>query len=394
MNFKLKENQTKNHFIWEVYSKGYKTGLLTKEQAGDICAKELGLDFDESAFRKKYEAFEAMWSEVKQEYLLDTDEELIERLAKIEEKEDELYKAKVKTADKLRQHRQLLRDDSRLENIIDEIKSEISYIEPIIFKHNDLKKSNKEAINLIGDWHIGAKVDNFFGKYDMKISKDRVEKMCTDVLSYVDKFEIETLHVVNLGDMIENGAIHISARVMQEEDAIRQIMYVSELLSTYLTKLSESCEVQYYSTLDNHSRSNPKFTDNIAKESFVYLIDWYLEERLKNNKRVNFNKNMIDDSIGYFEAEGRKIMFTHGNFGKMNTSIQDLALGTGIIPDYVCMGHFHVPKMKDFHGRKLLVNGCLSGVSQYALDNRMFGKPAQTMLVFDGENEINLQIKF
>lgn len=394
MNFKLRESQTKNHFIWEVYSKGYKTGLLTKEQAGDICVKELGLDFDESAFRKKYEAFEAMWNEVKQEYLLDTDEELIERLAKIEEKEDELYKAKVKTADKLRQHRQLLREEGRLENIIDEIKSEVSYIEPIVFKYKDLKNSNKEAVNLIGDWHIGAKVDNFFGKYDMKISKERVEKMCGDVLSYIDKFDIETLHVVNLGDMIENGAIHISARVMQEEDAIRQIMYVSELLATYLTKLSESCEVQYYSTLDNHSRSNPKFTDNIARESFVYLIDWYLEERLKGNSRVNFNKNMIDDSIGYFEVEGRKIMFTHGNFGKMNTSIQDLALGTGIIPDYVCMGHFHVPKMKDFHGRKLIVNGCLSGVSQYALDNRMFGKPAQTMLVFDGENEINLQIKF
>ena len=103
---------------------------------------------------------------------------------------------------------------------------------------------------------------------------------------------------------------------------------------------------------------------------------------------------MIDDSIGYFETMGKKIMFTHGNFGKMNTSIQDLALGTGIIPDFVCMGHFHVPKMKDFHGRKLIVNGCLSGVSQYALDNRLFGTPSQTLLLFEGDNEVNVQLKF
>jgi len=335
-----------------------------------------------------------MWEDVKSEYIMDTDEELIDRLSKIEELEDTLYKTKVKTADKLREYRKLLREEGRVENIIDEIKTEIGKVNPIEFKYKSVMQTSKEAVALIGDWHIGAKIDNFFGKYDMKIAQDRVNKLCDNTINYVEKFDVERLHVVNLGDMIENGAIHISTRVMQEEDSIRQIMYVSELLSTYLTKLSEVCHVEYYSTLDNHSRANAKFSDNIAKESFVYLIDWYIQERLKNNSRVTLNKNMIDDSIGYFETMGKKIMFTHGNFGKMNSSIQDLALGTGIIPDFVCMGHFHVPKMKDYHGKKLIVNGCLSGVSQYALDNRQFGTPSQTILLFEADNEINVQLKF
>lgn len=394
MEFKLIKNESREHFIWRVYTYGYSTGQIDKETAGEICREQLNEPYDESAFRKVYQAFIKVWDAVQDEYLIETDEDLLKRLEKIEQKEDELYKQQVRTRDKIRQHRQLLRDDSRLENLVDEVKLSVSELNPIVFNHKNVSETSNEAINLIGDWHVGAKIDNFFGKYNMEISKNRVSKMCDDVIKYIDNFEIETLHVINLGDMIENGAIHVSARVMQEEDAVRQVMYASELISTYLTKLSEHSYIKYYSTLDNHSRTNPKFTDNIAKESFVYLIDWFLEERLKDNTRIEFCKNMIDDSIGYFEANNKKIMFTHGNFGKMNTSIQDLALGTGIIPDYVCMGHFHVPKMKDFHGKKLIVNGCLSGVSQYALDNRMFGTPCQTMLVFDGENEINLQIKF
>lgn len=359
----------------------------TKEAHEEIYNRIFGIELSSTEARKQLRGIENYL-----DYKLDNSDSNSEEV--VDEKFEELYKQQVKTADKMRQYRALLREDARVENIVDEIKREIRKLEPINFTHKDRYVSSKEAVNLIGDWHIGAKIDNFFGKYSMEIGKNRANKMCDDIISYVDKFEIETLHVINLGDMIENGAIHISTRVMQEEDAVRQIMYLSEILSVYLTKLSEVCNVEYYSTLDNHSRTNAKFTDNIAKESFVYLIDWYLQERLKDNVRINFNSNMIDDSIGYFETMGKKIMFTHGNFGKMNTSIQDLALGTGIIPDFVCMGHFHVPKMKDFHGKKLIVNGCMSGVSQYALDNRMFGKPSQTLLMFDGENEINLQINF
>lgn len=359
----------------------------TKESHEATFNRLFGIELSTTEARKELKGIENYL-----DYKMDNSDTDVNEI--VDEKFEKLYKQQIKTSDKLREYKTILRDESRVENIIDEIKGEISKIKPIKFEYKEIKNSNKESIHLIGDWHVGAKIDSFFGKYDMNISKKRVEKMCNDIISYVDKFKIEILHVVNLGDMIENGAIHISTRVMQEEDSVRQIIYVSELLSTYLTKLSEVCNIEYYSTLDNHSRTNAKFTDSIAKESFVYLIDWYLQERLKDNSRINFNENMIDDSIGYFQTMGKNIMFTHGNFGKMNTSIQDLALGTGIIPDYVCMGHYHIPKMKDFHGKKLIVNGCLSGVSQYALDNRLFGLPSQTLLVFDEENEINLQIKF
>lgn len=387
MDYKRLENESDEELIFRICS------LKTTETWQDIANglnKEMNTEYTESKFRKQFQAFQRMFESVKHK-IVDSNEHLIE----LEKKQDDLYKQQVKTSDKLREYKVILRDESRVENMMDVIKSEISKLETIQFSQRKIKTStDTEAVNLIGDWHIGAKIDNYFGKYNMAISKDRVEKMLNDNLAYVDKFEIGTLHVVNLGDMIENGAIHISTRVMQEEDSIRQIMYVSELLAMYLTKLSEVTNVKYYSTLDNHSRSNAKFSDSIAKESFVYLIDWYLKERLKSNNSVEFMENMIDDSIGYFECSNRKIMFTHGNFGKMNTSIQDLALGTGIIPDYVMMGHYHAPKMKDFHGKKLVVNGCLSGVSQYALDNRLFGQPCQSLIVFDDENEMNIQIKF
>ena len=122
MEFKLQSNETREHFLWRVYTLGYMTKTLSREDAGEICQRELGEPYDESAFRKIIEGFHKVWNSVKDEYLIESDDEMLERLSQIEEKEDELYKKKVRTSDKLREYRQLLRDDARIDNLLDCIK--------------------------------------------------------------------------------------------------------------------------------------------------------------------------------------------------------------------------------------------------------------------------------
>lgn len=391
MEFKKKESQSKNHFIWEVYSKGYKSGLLTKEQAGDICVKELGLDFDESAFRKKYEAFETMWNDVKQEYLVDSDDELIERLAKIEEKEDELYKSKVRTADKLREYRKTLRDESRIENLV-------SLIEDIALDMPEFKITTKEiqlhgdlsAIIELSDWHYGMVANNYWNKYNIEIAKIRIEKLLHDTIKYCQMMNIGTLYVANLNDLI-NGNIHVTTRIMSEEDALEQTMHVAELLSNFLLELeSYGLKVIYSSVTDNHARIN-NYKEHIEKENFSKVVDWWLKARLSNSS-IEILENLIDESISYFEIDGKNIFSVHGHLDKPNQVLQNIALGLQITPHIVLMGHYHNRQEFSIAGSKVFINGSLCGVDDYAKNNRYFGKPSQNLIVLDGDNIMNIEI--
>lgn len=394
MEFKLKEGQSHNHFIWEVYSKGYKTGLINKERAGDICRTELGLDFDESAFRKKYEAFENMWAEVKCEYLVDTDEELIERLSKIEEVEDKLYKTKVKTSDKLREHRAVLRTESRVENLLDKITEASSTMPKLnLQKNRDIViTGNKTAILKISDWHLGKVVDNYFNKFNKEILVERVNKLIDETIKYCNIMGVKTLYIANLSDLIE-GNLRVTSRVESEEDTIAQVMHVSEILANMIAEfVKHGYNVKYLSTLDNHSRGNVSYKEHIEIESFAKMIDWYLKARI--GKSIEFIESPFDPNIGYTEINGKNHFFVHGHLKAHNVHVvvQNIAIPLGMTVDYVHMGHWHRADVKEFHFAKVFINPSLVGVDDYAFNNGWFSKAGQKLLVVDGDNEIDINI--
>jgi Icc-related predicted phosphoesterase len=389
--YKLKDGQSKNHFIWEVYNTGYKTGNITREQAGEICNRELGLGFDESAFRKKYESFESMWTEVKDEYLVGTDEELVERLSKIEELEDGLYKTKVKTADKLREYRKTLRDEARIENIVDLISSAVANVQPIKSEKKDIKiNGDLSAILQIGDWHYGMVTDNFWNKYNTKIAKERVEKLLHDTIKYCQIMGVSKLYVANLNDLL-NGNIHVTTRIQSEEDVLQQTMHVAELLAWFLAELeSYGLEVFYSSVTDNHARIN-SYKEHIEKENFNKIVDWYLKTRLKDTT-IDIIENLIDESISLFKVGEKNVFAVHGHLDKPSQVLPNLALGVGVKPDIVLMGHYHNRQEFSIAGCKVVINGSLCGVDDYAKNNRYFSKAVQNLLVIDNENILNIEI--
>lgn len=384
------ENETRLHFIWRMYKYKEDTGKLSQEQAGKICREELNEDYDESAYRKIYQSWQNMWLEVKDEYI--SEEALIERLSKIDQREDELYKTKVKTADKLREYRKTLRDEARIENIIDTIYEIALNLPEYEYKPKEKQLSGElNAIIQIGDWHFGKISDNYWNKFNIDICKQRVDKLIFDTIKYCEMANVGTLYIVNLNDLIENS-IHVTTRVLAEEDAIEQIMHVSELLAYFINELySYGLNIKYGSVTDNHSRLNKNFKEHIEKESFGKIIDWYLKARL-SNLDVEFLENQIDESIGLFELDGKNIFYVHGHLENPHTVVQDLTLGTGIIADIVLMGHYHKKSEKPFHFAKVFINGSLCGVDQYAKSKRLFGKASQTLLVFDNENIMNFEI--
>lgn len=398
MDFSIRNNETELEYILRICSQ--KDVIGTWDKVASILNENLNKNYGESTYRKKYQSYTALNSIATTEK---EDEINLEHIDLLKQEQDKLYKQQIKTRDANREYRARLRDEARIENILECIHKDTVRFNPIIRPYNGLDNGYNTAILCIGDWHCGDNVHNFYNDFDLKILESRVEKLCHKTIKYCQRNNIKTLNVVNLGDMIQN-AIHTTCRVMNEMDAIDQIKEVSRLICQLLISLAENIEqVTYRSVLDNHSRINMNYKEHIEKESFAKLIDWWLIDKINycNEKYKNEFKNPIlmefdniDDNIGYMKINGKNIFFSHGHLDSQHSVIQDLTFATGIIADIVLLGHFHKDQTKNFQGKKVFFNGTLKGVDEYALKKRLFGAPSQSLIVFDEDAVFDIPMEF
>jgi len=359
----------------------------------------LGLDKSADSFRVWVYRNQAMLEEPEDDstmkFVKNQKEDISQQPDEVSFRED--YKIITKNRDILNAYRKTIRDEARIEVLRDAIKETVSQLNSLPQIEPDYLESVRnpevEAVALLSDLHIGVECENFYNKYNVDIAAARLQEWAETVKVYCARQKVTRLNILNLGDLI-HGLIHVSARLEQQYDVVEQIMKASELLSQALNTLCElPCEIIYRSVTDNHSRAVANLHEHIEKENFYRLIDWYLQERLKNTK-IEFVNDNLDDSLGVFELlNGKKFAFAHGHLENYNASFQNLVGATREFIDYIAMGHFHSEKMKTFQGAKVYVNGSIVGTEQYALSKRLFSKPCQTLLIFDEfGNELNISI--
>lgn len=311
---------------------------------------------------------------------------------KVEDLKRGLFKQQVKTRDTMNSYRRTLRDDARVETMKDLIAESIKSLKtlPEVTYDGEWNGEDAEAVVLFSDLHIGMEVDNFYNKYNVEIAKKRVKKYVQDVITTCHRNNVKKLNFLNLGDAI-HGIIHTTARIESNEDVISQVMIASEIIAEALVDLQEAApEVVYRSCSDNHARVMSNFRENIEKENFFRLIDFYLEARLKDTN-VKIVHDNLDVDLGYFELlNGKKMMFAHGHRDNINTAIQGVLGATKQFIDYVCVGHFHESKMKSFQGAKVFVNGSICGSDSYAQSKRLYGNAEQTLLIFGEEGNLSV----
>lgn len=308
----------------------------------------------------------------------------------------ELYKQQQKYRDLANSYRRSMRDEARIETMQDLIIGAVQSLGdlPKVVQPSciDFALRESEAVLLFSDLHIGAMCDHFYNKYNKEIAVQRVSRLLKEVANYCKVFKVKRLNILNLGDCI-HGVIHTNARIEQEMDAVSQVMEASEIVAQFLNGLQGVApEVIYRSCVDNHSRVVADLHQHIEKENFYRLIDWYLEERLKDSKIIFENDN-LDIGLGKFDLlNGKKIMFAHGHQDNINSIFQNWVGATQEYIDYLCIGHYHCEKSKSFQNSRVIVNGSIVGTEQYALSKRLFSKPSQTLLIFDNDNTIQVSV--
>ncbi len=371
---------------------------LKNEEIGEILNRETGNKWDESAYRKPMTSYIEGYDDGYEKGYSDAlDGENHELSEELDKKKDELYIQQVKTRDKLREYRKLLRDEARIENIVDVFRQcarDISEIKPLNISHYPTPKGEKVAVLQLSDLHVGELVDNFMNTYNVDIFYERMAKLTNKVIDYCQLMDVKTLKVLNLGDWV-SGNIHVSTRVLAEEDVVGQTMLVAEAASEMLAEFAKSIEnVEFYSVTDNHSRINKNFKEHIEKESFSRFIPWFIRERVSKVDNIKVIENKINEveeyEIGVLDIFDEKGLFVHGHHDKINTVVADLTLMTKIFPIAVFIGHMHKNYEDEVHGIDLIMNPSMVGSGEYSKTIRKSSKARQKMTIYeqvDGEVE-------
>lgn len=243
---------------------------------------------------------------------------------------------------------------------------------------------DEEAILELSDWHYGIEINSPYNKYNPDIAKERIVALRNEVIKVINDRKISHLHVVNLGDMIA-GRIHLELRINSRFDVITQIINVSELLAEFLYDIIVECKgcfIDYYSTLDNHSRIEPNKKDSLDLESLARITDWYLKERFnKVELPIIFHDNKFGDDIITFKSLGHNIVAVHGDKDKPSEVVERLSLMTKDYYDLCLTAHLHHFSANEVNQTVIVSNGSVMGTDAFAQRLRLSATPSQNLII-------------
>ena len=384
-------NETEDQCIWRI-GQAKANGLLgdmTWVEIATFLNKEFRDDetkyYDSSAYRKKYknfaDAYEGIFSKT----------QFTERqMSEYEEQIKELFIAKKQFEDQRRESKKLWTAESRFKHLTDKMIGAVNHLcdtKPLVFNDTpiDIVPSCKDAVLCLADWHLGMVTENIWNKYNVEICRQRVIQLVEKTIQYLRQHQVDTLHVLLLGDAA-HGAIHTSCRVASEEEVCDQLMQVSELIAEAVNRLSEEVDqVNVYSTYGNHLRTIQNKNDSSHSDNMEKIIPWYLEQRLQNNNRVNIIRSDYYEFI-YLNVFGYDIVAAHGDLEKFKSfGVTVNTLFTkkyGKTIDYtISADKHHIEEFETMGIESILVRS-LCGTDAYANNIRAYSAPGQTLMIF------------
>lgn len=381
-NLKRMPDETQDQYFYRICNMKDSLGF-TWPQMAKIFNEEFGCEKTDSAYRKKWAAFNQIFN-------ANTDKLVGENkyLNELKEQTDEIYKAKRQLYDQRREYNKMLVSEARADHLVEKL-AEAANIAPLkdysdVFVSNN-NTSTKEAVLICSDWHYGQVSNNIWNKYDVDICLQRVSKLFDKVSSALRVHQINTLHIVLLGDFV-NGAIHTGCRVAAEENTCEQLMHVSEILANFINKISVYVsEVNIYSTYGNHARTIQNKNDSIHADNMERVIPWWLKQRLKDNHKINVVDSEYYEFI-YFNICGYNVVCTHGDLDKFSdigvvvNSLFTKKYGESIDYTFSADKH-HLESFEQFGIESTLV-GSLCGTDEYANNKRLYSNPTQTLCIF------------
>lgn len=380
-NYSRIEGESNLELIYRICSE--KDTIGTWQDVANILNDILGEEYTESKYRKDYQAFQKIMSTNRSKFSTSD-----AQLEEIKEAQRALEREKVRFRDERNAWQRQNFIDARVEDTLDKLEESLSEMGRIYFETEFPVKVygdfNNEMIVLLSDLHVGAVFNNYWGRYDSDIARDRLTQLLGYIYRYKQMYNIDICHVILGGDLI-SGNIHASVRVTNRENIIDQVKTAAELITSFCYELTRSfADVHLISVSGNHSRIDRK-DDALKDERLDDLVTFIIEKSLSHLENFYVTKNDFDTSIAVMQIKEKTYVAVHGDYDNFSkTGVQNLCTMLGFLPEAVFFGHMHTNAVDEANGIKMIRGGSLAGSGDnFTVERRLSGKPSQMICICD-----------
>lgn len=375
------ENESDDELIYRVCMD--KDAIGTWEAVKDILNGLLGKRQAESTYRKKY--VRLMNASAKEsESRKSSDEDA--QIKSLRDEKRRLEIEKIKFRDERNAWMQQNRIQARTEMKLDSIERHLKEFGRMNFPKRGVPADNKQRrtmIVMLNDLHIGQTFDNYFGKYNTEIARDRLGQLLEKVKEIAERHGCESC-VVSLGGDNCSGSIRKSIQVTNTENVIQQIKKASEMVTSFCYELTGIFKTVSLIAVDgNHSRIDKK-DDSIHDERLDNLIPYCVSLALNHIENFNYTTlTNIDSGIAMFRIYDNDFLSVHGDYDDFTKNgVQNLITMVGVIPKYILFAHHHTCSVDEANGVVMIRGGSLVGTGdQYTLEKRIKGHASQMVCV-------------
>ena len=389
--FKQKKNESFEDWMYRIFDyKSDKTYNLTNKDVVDI----LGLSETPDSIGRKINAI-AKYKEYKERESESLDANLTEKKLEVEIKRKQTQANNVET-------NKLVREYSRKLNIVERLEAAVESLEPLpsINANKDIRKGSANTTEItvdIADAHYGRKGivyglnDDILAEYSVEIFKNRMAQLLSHTIDTVEMFNVEKVHVLNMGDAID-GLLRLTQLKTLEEGVIEQILNFSEYMSNWLNTLSKYADIEYYSVLGNHAelRIEGIKSGELKDENLERLIPEFIKLRLANNDRVVIHEPKF---FHLLEVRGTNIALTHGQFERnLESSINQYSMIYGVQIHVLKTGHLHHFNSKTVgmlgqQNIEFVQSPSICSVDEYAMKFKKTSKSGSLITIYRNHGE-------
>ena len=311
-----------------------------------------------------------------------------EELAKLEQKEIELKKERIRLTDIRTKLNRTLRASARRENNLEYLKDSINKLnelKPLVVYKSFAKNGNIAVLNF-SDFHLGIEVDNYFNKYNQDIAIKRIEELISKTILYCNMNNVTKLHLIVNGDVI-NGFKHMSLIVNADLSVAESITKSSEIISNMIFELCKNINsVDLHFVTGNHAMMNSN-KECLERDNFEYLVFDFIKLRTSKCGNLRIHENKYSDDIADIRIGNKLIIATHGNKDNPRTCSEKLLTFLDERPSYIMLGHYHHYEEYDQNNINVKVNGSIVSTDEYAFGKRFNSKPYQILVIHDEDGE-------
>lgn len=319
--------------------------------------------------------------------IIDNDEIKKNELKLIELKK-ERYKLQTLRHDLNKTVRETSRSELKIEEFMQELKN-MHTLELPEFKVLKPQNIDREYVLGFADVHFGKEFISMTNEYSIDETHNRFNKLMCEVVDIIEEKNINKLHILGLGDLVEGACLRINQLNKLKIGITQQTIQFMRFLVKWLSDLSEFVEIVYYATTySNHSQIRPFGTkaNQFEDEDVEKIIFAYIQDMLKNNDRINIIESEGKDII--FKLFDFNIIANHGHKIKnINKYLGDISSKYKIFFDYGFFAHTHHSDIKTIGEGQSGNNNCeiikvpsIMGTDEYA-DDLLVGAKAGAVLI-------------